>query len=81
VSTWGLIETIRRLRDAKPFVPFRIRLKDGNVGTVITLEQVWLPPGNKYVVLWSQVSSFFTYSFEERLIETVEVQHWVDARE
>jgi hypothetical protein len=72
-----LINTIRRLRSAEPFVPFRIRLKDGRM---MVVTDPWTICFNcEFTAVHGLVDGMGLDGVAADQIEAVEVQAWVDA--
>jgi hypothetical protein len=61
-----IIEEIRELRYAKPFVPFKIRTVDGDEFLVPSFDYVGTPPGGTRVVI-PNVDGTFTFLTESKI--------------
>ena len=65
-----IIEEIRELRYAKPFVPFKIRTVDGQEFLVPSFDHIGTPPGGTRIVIPNDDDTF-TFLTESR-IDSVE---------
>ncbi len=54
----GMVEEIRRLKFANPFVPFKIRTTGGEALPIYTKDYVGTLPGRKRVIVFAQDDTF-----------------------
>ncbi len=47
----AMVDDIRKHLANSPFVPFRVRMADGHEYPVPTLDHIYLPPGDRRVII------------------------------